>query len=77
MKQVMYLEQILIVVLSLKGPVELVVNLSVSLDILEDVVRFVVLEHMLLRTIPLQIKNANVNLIRFDKLDLFSIECLL
>ena len=53
MKHVMYLEQILIVVLSLKGPVELVVNLSVSLDILEDVVRFVVLEHMLLRTIPL------------------------
>ena len=73
----MYLEQILIVVLSLEGHVELVVNLSVSLDILEDVVRFVVLEHTLLRTIPLQIKNANVNLIRFDKLDLFSIECLL
>ena len=58
----MYLEQILIVVLSLKGPVELVVNLSVSLDILEDVVRFVVLEHMLLRTTPLQIKNAYVNI---------------
>ena len=57
----MYLEQILIVVLSLEGPVELVVNLSVSLDILEDVVRFVVLEHILLRTIPLWIKNAYVN----------------
>ena len=47
MKHVMCSDQILIVVLSLEGPVEQVVNLFASLDTLEDVVRFVVLEHML------------------------------
>ena len=65
-KHVMCLDQILIVVQSLEGHVELVVNLSVSLDILEDVVRFVVLEHTLLIAILLQIKNVDVNLLRFE-----------